>query len=83
MSRHSDVDISYENFLRTSKKTKVIDKCEGCARINERTNFCTTYVNPEKKWRLGNCPLATHVVVRVEENQEKRRVGQQKQKKRK
>lgn len=40
----------------------VVDKCEGCERIVEEdgANYCTTYVNPEAKWRLGICNFATH-----------------------
>ncbi len=40
----------------------VIDKCEGCERIVEENSvrFCTTYVSPEAKWRMGMCNFATH-----------------------
>jgi hypothetical protein len=45
---------------------------------------CAAYINPEIKWHVGNCPLATHVVARaVDNNLAKHRVGQQKQKKKK
>jgi len=40
---------------------------------------CAAYLDPNAKWRLGNCPLATHLSVVVQETG-KRRVGQQKQK---
>jgi hypothetical protein len=43
---------------------------------------CQAYLYPDMKWRLGNCPLATHLTAVIEEQKGKRRVGQQKQKKR-
>lgn len=41
----------------------VVDKCEGCDRITEQegSKFCTTYISPEAKWKLGLCNFATHV----------------------
>lgn len=40
----------------------VIEKCEGCERIVEvgGTRYCTTYLNPSAKWRIGLCNFATH-----------------------
>ncbi|MGI6657501.1 MAG: PxxKW family cysteine-rich protein [Desulfobulbus sp.] len=39
------------------------EKCEGCERIVEKGEgrFCSTHLNPDAKWRLGICNLATHV----------------------
>lgn len=59
---------------------KVIDKCEGCARIT-KNGYCEVYVNPEEKWRNGNCPMATHLVER--EKSKKKKVNPIKQSKRK
>jgi len=43
---------------------------------------CKVYAYPEAKWRLGNCVMATHVETEHEKAQSaKKRVGQQKQKK--
>ena len=60
----------------------IIDKCEGCDRIEN--GYCTAYINPEAKWRVGGpdgiCPLASHVKREVEKVG-KVRLGQQKQKK--
>ena len=40
----------------------VIEQCVGCERIveHEGVSFCSTYVNPEAKWKLGMCNFATH-----------------------
>ncbi|CAK8710658.1 MAG: hypothetical protein D3920_10735 [Candidatus Electrothrix sp. AW2] len=40
----------------------IIEKCEGCDRVVEEnsSHYCTTYINPEAKWRLGICNFATH-----------------------
>jgi len=67
----------------------VIDKCldgeEGvsCERIEN--GYCQVYIFPETKWRANKtCPMATHLkkkeISRKEQN--KIRVGQQKQSKR-
>jgi len=56
----------------------VIDKCEGCKNIEN--GYCRSYVNPGLKWRMSNCPRATHL--QVEKQTMKRRVGQQKQSRR-
>ncbi len=40
----------------------VLDKCEGCGRIVEQegAQFCTSFLNPAAKWKLGFCNFATH-----------------------
>lgn len=40
----------------------VIDKCEGCERVvvEDEAKFCTTYIRPEARWRVGICNFATH-----------------------
>lgn len=40
----------------------IIDRCEGCERIVlvDDKKFCSTYVQPDAKWRLGICNFATH-----------------------
>lgn len=43
---------------------------------------CAAYVNPSAKWRLSECPLASHLTIVDTADRGKRRVGQQKQKKR-
>ena len=40
----------------------VIDKCDGCNRIVEQDGkqFCTSFLDPTAKWKLGICNFATH-----------------------
>ncbi|PIE58623.1 MAG: hypothetical protein CSA33_02545 [Desulfobulbus propionicus] len=40
----------------------VAEQCEGCDRIVEVEDgrFCSTYVQPAAKWRMGICNFATH-----------------------
>ena len=42
----------------------VVEKCEGCTRIEEfdTGKFCSTYAEPAMKWKNGNCNFATHIV---------------------
>ena len=64
----------------------VIDKCmqgedgQSCKRIEN--GYCKVYIFPEAKWRVGNCPMATHLEKSElsKKDQIKVRVGQQKQK---
>jgi len=63
----------------------VVEQCKNyedksCDRID--SGFCSAYINPEVKWKVTKtCPLATHIITRVETKKGKIRVGQQKQKK--
>ena len=60
------------------------EKCVGCERIHPEEKVCLAYLYPAEKWRLGNCPMATHITEQVDNSKKgKVRVGQQKQKKRK
>lgn len=43
-------------------KEPVIEKCSGCSKVEENQT-CAAYINPTVKWRLGNCNLATHIVI--------------------
>lgn len=40
----------------------VIDKCDGCNRTVEQDGkkFCTSFLDPTAKWKLGICNFATH-----------------------
>lgn len=58
-----------------------IDKCDGCAK-QDPSGVCKAYINPASRWRLGPCPLATHLKPLVPRQVGKKRVGQQKQRKR-
>lgn len=61
---------------------EVIDKCVGCNRIDPMHNVCLTYPKPVNMWRVQTCVLASHIV-REKRKEDKVRVGQQKQKKKK
>ena len=42
---------------------------------------CVAYINPASWWRRGRCPLASHFRPDLKEVASKKRVGQQKQRK--
>lgn len=49
----------------------VVDQCKGCTRITE-DGFCFAYIFPEIIWKHNKkCPLATHLVERIEEKKKK------------
>jgi hypothetical protein len=56
----------------------VVEQCAGC--LKEENGYCKVYVAPIIKWAgTRTCPMATHIVLEVEDKN-KTRVGQQKQK---
>ncbi|MFH1135207.1 MAG: PxxKW family cysteine-rich protein [Pseudomonadota bacterium] len=61
----------------------IVEQCQGCDRTVTNPNgvFCRTFPDPAAKWRRGPCNMATHVKVEVKKDEGKKRVGQQKQKK--
>ncbi|MFW6052475.1 MAG: PxxKW family cysteine-rich protein [Desulfosalsimonas sp.] len=42
---------------------QIVESCNGCGRVvsHEAGWYCAKYPEPEKKWRHGQCNLATHV----------------------
>jgi hypothetical protein len=42
---------------------QIVEQCGGCERGNEYASgwFCTACPDPSKKWKNGNCNLATHI----------------------
>lgn len=62
------------------KRLPIVEQCTGveksCSGIDGGT-LCSSYINPESKWRDGNCPMATHLEI-VDDKKKKSRVGQQK-----
>ena len=60
------------------EKEPIVDDCLPCIRHDKKV--CSAYLSPAQKWRLGDCPLATHVIVLIKEDSGKKRIGQQKQK---
>jgi hypothetical protein len=58
-------------------------ECVGCNKVNSRME-CIVYLDPIGKFRLGrSCPLASHIKTGEQIAAEKKRIGQQKQKKKK
>jgi len=41
----------------------IVDKCEGCGRIEELPagKYCSVYPDPRIKWQNHSCNFATHV----------------------
>lgn len=60
------------------------EECNGCDRIGyyEEVGYCPAYADPSVWWRRGACPLGSHVENGQKEVIGKKRVGQQKSKKR-
>jgi hypothetical protein len=57
---------------------------EGAKEVTvDETCRCDAYINPSVWWNRGGCPLASHWKEINETQQEKVRMGQQKQKKKK
>jgi len=55
----------------------VIVECAGCE--NQTNDRCNIYISPSRKWRLGNCNMASHTIIRTKDTDKfKKRVGQQK-----
>lgn len=66
-------------------REQIVAECSSC-NLYESDDFhgdlCTVYQYPKMKWRLGDCNMATHTIARTKETDKfKRRVGQQKGKK--
>lgn len=56
--------------LLQRKTVKVKDKEVAmeqgpCTRIED--GFCAAYIDPNSRWRLGNCGLATHLIQEEDE----------------
>jgi len=73
--RRLDMLNQRKEIIPQCKKFK--DKEGSCSRIDEDGIHCSVYIKPKIMWKLGPCPLATHVVIRETKN-DKIRVGQQK-----
>ncbi len=46
------------------KKVPTMMEKGPCKRTEE--DLCAAYINPALKWKLGDCPLATHIIVQEE-----------------
>lgn len=64
----------------------IVEKCFGCNRTKteefegSEVIVCSVYPNPANMWRIRDCLMATHIK-REAKKEDKKRVGQQKQKK--
>ena len=75
----------------------IVEQCVGCAKAvavvmkpralgaSEAAEgsplVCSVGITPTTRWRIGGCPYSTHLVKEAAKTSEKKRVGQQKQKK--
>ena len=50
-------------IIITHDKEPIIDKCIGCDKVDGK--FCSAYLFPHIKWRIGNCPLASHIKIEL------------------
>jgi len=50
-----------------------VEKCAGCAKVIEvaSATYCSVYPDPASKWRMGTCPLATHVKRELKDTSQK------------
>lgn len=54
------------NFTVKNSKGVPVDQVSGpCTRIDGE--LCAAYAYPDTRWRLGNCPLATHIIGEAEQ----------------
>lgn len=67
--------------LRTDDRQPITEQCSGCENITI-DEYCECYLYPPAKWRVGDCPRASHLKPDLIKEQ-KSRVGQQKHRKKK
>ena len=50
---------------------EVVEKCEGCEKIMEieGKKYCLLAPQPDLKWNVGDCNLATHIKREVKKEQ--------------
>ncbi len=41
----------------------IIESCDGCGRIKDfpAGKYCLSFPDPNSKWRVGQCNMATHI----------------------
>lgn len=45
-------------------KQPIVEKCKECKNVSsgfDEFDVCRIFLIPSSKWRIGNCPMATHV----------------------
>ena len=75
--------------LDPNKRESVVEKCEGCRRVETATiegnkKVCKLYLYPESKWRDGVCGGVQNkeiIIISDKEFKGNKRIGQQKQRK--
>jgi len=47
---------------------EAVEQCNGCQRKAQFNAgwYCTAFPEPARKWKNGNCNMATHIVVATE-----------------
>lgn len=60
------------------KEKDVVLKKGPCTRIDGEK--CGVYIFPAAKWRAGNCPMATHLIIEEDEHKFKNPLKASKQK---
>jgi hypothetical protein len=68
------------NCLKVNEQDESV---QSCSRMTSDL-FCNTFAHPAAKWRNGDCPMAdSFLKVASDQKEQKVRVGQQKQSKKK
>jgi len=57
------LDLLKEIELGKVKKEQIVEQCNGCNKIMDDLT-CEATLIPKSRWRLGNCNLASHIVVK-------------------
>ena len=77
MSRLKRLRVDKEIAALLEVRESTVEQCEGC--VSDKKDFCECYAFPKAKWRDGNCVRASHFRADLIEEEKKKRVGQQKQ----
>ena len=49
-------------------KEETVVECEGCGKVCLNDHTCSIFIVPKSKWRIGRCPMATHVIKPVSQS---------------
>lgn len=76
--------MKHEDMIKQfkSRRREIVEQCTGCSYVEEE-KYCSAYLSPERKWRLGNCNLASNIEGVEKVETPFHRVGQQKQRRKK
>lgn len=77
MGRLSRTGVDKKTAALLEVREPTVEQCEGCK--SDKVDFCECYAFPKAKWLNGNCVRASHLAPELLE-EEKKRIGQQKQK---